>query len=53
MQDYQFFTLIGMLAAGFGWLIYQMGDLKTRVTVIETILSIAGMPIKPGKGKRE
>lgn len=51
MDNYQFFTILGTLAAGFGWLIHQIGDLKTRVTVIETILAIMGAPIKPGKQK--
>lgn len=56
MADYQFFTLIGMLGAGFGWLIHQinglskrMTNLESRVTVIETILSMMGMPVKINK----
>lgn len=37
--------LVPMLA-GFAWVIHQISDLKTRVTVIETILSMLGSPIK-------
>jgi hypothetical protein len=57
MEMYQFFTLVGMLAAGFGWVIHQINgldkrltSLETRVSVIETILAMMGMPVKPGKG---
>ena len=53
MHDYQFWTLVGMLAAGFGWVIHQISDLdkriasvESRVTIIETILAMMGMPIK-------
>lgn len=53
MENIQFFTIISMLAAGFGWLIHQISEvnkkvisLESRVTVIETILSMMGMPIK-------
>ena len=53
MDNYQFFTILGTLAAGFGWLIHQISDLKIRVTVIETILAMMGAPVKPGKGKLE
>lgn len=44
--------LIPMMA-GFGWMISQireldkrMANLETRVTVIETILAMMGMPVK-------
>lgn len=54
MEDIHFFTIIGMLAAGFGWLIHQLSDvnkkmasLESRVSVIETIISIMKMPLKP------
>jgi len=53
MDNIQFLTIIGMLGAGFGWLIHQLNDVKRkvsslekRVTVIETILSMMGMPMK-------
>jgi len=53
MQEYQFWTLISMMAAGFGWIIHQirdidnrMANLETRLTVVETILQMMGMPIK-------
>jgi len=58
MDNMQFFTIIGMLAAGFGWLIHQlnclnkrMNNLESRVTVIETILAMMGMPIKSKQEK--
>lgn len=31
MAEYQFWTLLAMLAAGFGWLIHQMNRLSDRV----------------------
>jgi len=37
--------LVPMLA-GFGWIIHQISDLKTRMTVVETILAMHGAPIK-------
>jgi hypothetical protein len=50
MELYQFWTLVGMLTAGFGWLIHQingvkdrMAKLETRITVIETILGMIGI----------
>ena len=56
---YQFFTLVGMLATGFGWVIHQINglekrltSLETRVSIIETILSMMGMPIKQGKAEQ-
>jgi len=56
MDNIQFFTIIGMLAGGFGWVIHQISEvnkkmmaLESRVTVIETILSMMGMPIKQKK----
>lgn len=60
MENYQFFTLVGMLAAGFGWVIHQisgldrrLGTVEVRMSVVETILAMMGMPIKPGKNKSE
>ena len=53
MENYQYWTLMGMLAAGFGWMIHQIRDIdkrlasvETRLTVVETILAMMGMPIK-------
>ena len=53
MENYQFWSLIALLVGGFGWVIHQirdldkrMGGLETRITVIETILAMMGMPIK-------
>lgn len=56
MDTMQFFTLIGMLAGGFGWIIFwlksidkHLNDLDKRVTVIETVLAMMGMPTKDRK----
>lgn len=45
-----------MIGAGFGWVIHQIRDLdkrmsglETRLTVVETILSMMGMPIREKK----
>jgi|GEM_PF-5056870 len=53
MPDYQFWTLAGLMATGFGWMITwlrsidrSVNDIDKRVTVIETILSMMGAPIK-------
>jgi len=61
----QFFILLGILAAGFAWLIIRveimgsrfeskfqevhkdLGQINSRLTVVETILSMLGAPIKP------
>lgn len=58
MDHYQFWTLLGILLAGFGWIIHQIRDLdkrlasvENRLTVVETILAMMGMPIKALKGK--
>ena len=60
MDNYQFFTLVGMMAAGFSWVIHQINGLdkrlnsiEIRVSIIETILAMMGIPVKPGKGKTE
>lgn len=59
MQDYQFWTLVALIAAGFGWMITwlrsidkSMVDIDKRITVVETILAIMGMPIKPGNKEK-
>lgn len=56
MDMTQFFTLIGMLAGGFGWIIFwlrsidgHLNDLDKRVTIIETVLAMMGMPMKERK----
>ena len=53
MDNCQFFILISMLAGGFGWVImwlksidHRLNDLEICVTVIETILSMLGTPVK-------
>lgn len=50
---YQFWVLVGLIAGGFAWMVtwlrsidHRLNDLETRVTVIETILSMMGAPIK-------
>lgn len=56
MEDYQFWTLAGMLGTGFAWMILwlrsidkHVNDIDKRVTIIETILAMMGMPIKTSK----
>ena len=44
-------TILVPMLAGFGWIIHQIGDLKTRLTVVETILAMMGAPVKPGNKK--
>lgn len=58
MQDYQFWTLVTMMGAGFGWVIHQIRDIdkrlaivENRITVVETILAMMGAPLKTGKGQ--
>lgn len=60
MEMYQFSTLVGMLATGFGLVIYQISGLdrrlkamEKRLSIVETILFIIGASIKPGKAKTE
>ena len=59
MENYQFLTLVGMLAGGFAWMIawlrsidHRLNDLETRVSVlearmgfIERLLEMFGAPI--------
>lgn len=60
MDNYQFFTILGSLAAGFGWMMIRfdrrlekidnrLNDIERRLTVVETILSMMGAPIGSGK----
>jgi len=56
MEMYQFFTLIGMLLGGFGWMILwlrsidkHLNELDKRVTIMETVLAMMGMPIREKK----
>lgn len=53
MEIYQFWCLVGLIAGGFAWMItwlrsidHRLNDLETRMTVVETILSMMGAPIK-------
>jgi hypothetical protein len=50
---YQFWVLVGLIAGGFAWMVtwlrsidHRLNDLETRVTVIETILSMMGAPVR-------
>jgi hypothetical protein len=49
----QVLTIIGSILiptlVGFGWVLHQISDLKTRMTVIETILAMMGAPLKIAK----
>lgn len=56
MEIYQFWTIVGMMAAGFGWLIHQNNQLKdrlasleNRMSIVETILTMLGYPTKMQK----
>lgn len=67
MADYQFWTLVAMLAGGFSWMVtwlrsidHRLNDLETRVTVLETrmgfierILEMMGLPFKIQKEKTD
>lgn len=44
--------LVPMLG-GFGWILHRLSGIETRLTIVETIMSVAGLPVKPGKGKIE
>ncbi len=44
MDNSQFFTLIGMLAAGFGWLIYQ--SFKMQKQIAETNVQIGNVKVE-------
>jgi hypothetical protein len=53
MENYQFWVLVSMIVAGFAWMAtrlravdHKLNDLETRVTIIETILSMMGAPMK-------
>ena len=53
MEVHQFWVLVGLMTAGFGWMITwlrsidrRLNDLENRVTVIETVLAMMGAPIK-------
>lgn len=39
MVDYQFWTLVGMLAAGFSWLIHQNSKIKEEISSVKERLS--------------
>ena len=55
MDSSQTLTIIASILipmfAGFGWIIHRLSNIETRLTIVETILSMAGFPVKPGKGK--
>ena len=37
----------------FGWIIHRLGSIENRLTVVETVLAMMGMPIKPGNQNKE
>jgi hypothetical protein len=45
MENYQFFTLLGLLATGFGWMIIQLFKMKAEVASlkIEMLKEIRGL----------
>lgn len=49
----QTLTIIGSILipmlAGFGWIISRLSEIDRRLTVVETILAMMGMPIKEKK----
>lgn len=56
MQDYQFWVLTGVIVLGFIFTVRQLNTLnkrmyalETRLSVVETILAMMGMPIKEKK----
>ena len=64
MNTPEVLTIIGSILvpmlAGFGWIIHQINQLRdriysveTRITVIETVLSMMGMPAKSRKNQIE
>lgn len=59
MENYQFWTLVGMLAGGFTQMItwlrsidHRLNDLETRITVIETTLAMMEASLKGFKGPK-
>jgi len=50
-------TIIGSILipmiSGFAWIIHRLSNIETRLTIVETIMAMSGMPVKPGKGKME
>ena len=44
-------SILVPMFAGFGWIIHRLSAIETRLTIVETILAMAGFPVKPGKGK--
>lgn len=60
MENYQFWALIGMLTAGFGWIVVRfdkkfdhvekrLNDIDKRITIVETILNMFGVIAKDKK----
>ena len=39
MEFYQFITIIGMLAGGFGWMLVKFSGIETRMSSIEQRIS--------------
>lgn len=54
--DHVITTIVSILIpmmGGFGWVIHRLSNIETRLTIVETIMSMSGFPVKPGKGKSE
>jgi len=42
-------TILIPMISGFAWILHKIGVIESRVTVIETILAMMGMPIRERK----
>lgn len=42
-------SILVPMMAGFGWIISKLSDLDRRMTIVETILTMMGAPIKEKK----
>lgn len=39
-------SILVPMFVGFGWIIHRLTNIESRMTVVETILSMMGMPIR-------
>ena len=67
MQDYQFWSLVAMIASGFAWMISwlrsidkRLNGLETRVSVVEArmgfierLLEMIGVPVKNSRERTD
>jgi len=56
MTTEQFWVIIGLMGAGFGGMMVwlrsidrRLNHMETCLTVMETVLAMMGVPVKPGK----